>query len=144
MAVNELFKQWAILDLEYIRTSPTPRCIRKLCIKTRFNQVMEAEFYPCRRYKDIEEKYKRSFRYCRAHIHQLSYNPKKYSPRCTKVLLLLREFIIDNGVEIVFYKGGTIERDICLALDIASLNIESFGIEKAQSHMPREEVIFSK
>ena len=140
MLTEELFKQWAILDVEFIRTSSTHRCIRKLCIKTRLNEVMEAEFYPCRRYKEIEEKYKQSFRYCQKYIHKLSYNPYKYSPTCTKALLLLRKFIIDNDVEIIFYKGGTIERQMCHALDITSLNIEAFGVKKAQSHVPREEV----
>ena len=136
----ELFFQWVILDVEYITISPTHRCIRKICIKTRLKQIMELDFYPCKRYRNIEEKYKRSFRFCRAYIHRLSYNPKKYSPNCNKVLPLIK-FIVDNDVEIIFYKRGPIEKDLCLVLDIASMNIECLeGIQKAKSHVPHEEV----
>ena len=50
---------------------------------------------------------------------------------------------MDNGIELILFKGGTIERDLCAALDIPALNIESFeGLQKANSHDPRKEVSF--
>ena len=127
-ASKELFyeKNWAIMDVEYISTSKTHRCIRKLYILEENGYTdMELDFYPCERYDDLEWKYRRSFQYCKRHIHKLNYNPKKYSPECLQILPLLNEFIVDSGIELILYKGGTIERDLCEALNIPSLNIET-------------------
>ena len=129
-------KHWALLDAEFIRISQTHRCIRKLYILDRNGYSdMKSEFYPCKRYEDVEWKYQRTFQYCKPHIHKLNYNPKKYSPECLQVLPILNEFIVDNGIELILYKGGTIERDLSKALDIPSLNIECIeGLEKTSSH----------
>ena len=55
----------------------------------------------------------------------------------------MNKFIVDNDIELVLYKGGTIEKDLCRELDVDCMNIECFeGIEKASSHDPREEVNF--
>ena len=82
-----------------------------------------------------------TFSFCQSHIHKLTYNPKRYSPICSTVLDKINEFIVDNGIELILYKGGTIERDLSRALDIPSMNIECFEeLEKAQSHDPRTEV----
>ena len=137
-----LEKRWALLDVEFIQVTDTHRCIRKMYIlaKNGYDEL-EMEFYPCKRYKDLERKYQKTFRFCRTHIHQLSYNPKTYSPNCRQVLLLLKKFIINNNIELVLYKGGTIERDLCTALDIPSMNIECLhGIQKVHSHDPCTEV----
>ena len=73
----------------------------------------------------------------------MTYNPKQYSPICSTVLDKINEFIVYNDIELVLYKGGTIEKDLCSELDIPSLNIEIFeDLEKAQSHDPRFEVNF--
>ena len=42
--------------------------------------------------------------------------------------------------ELVFYKGGEIEKNICKELDIQSFNIENFNLEKVYSHDPYVEV----
>ena len=135
-------KHWALLDVEFIQTSLTHRCIRKLYILEKNGYTgMESEFYPCKPYSELERRYQKSFRFCRAHIHKLNYNPKQYSPECATVLSKLIEFIVNNGIELILYKGGTIEKDLCKALDIPSFNIESFEeLEKAYTHNPRTEV----
>ena len=134
-------KSWAVLDVEFIRTSESHRCIRKLYILTENGFDMEMEFYPCKRYRDLLRKYRRSFQFCCRNIHKLNYTPWGISAPCLRAVPMLREFIVDNGITLVLYKGGTIERDICRALDVESMNIECFdGIEKAHSHDPREEV----
>ena len=56
------------------------------------------------------------------------------------VLKELNNFIVDNGIELIFYKGGDIEKNLCQELDIQSYNIENFNIKKAYSHDPYEEV----
>ena len=135
---------WALLDVEYIQTTIDHRCIRKLYILAENGYIdLELDFFPCKRYEEIDWKYQRSFSYCQKHIHKLGYNPKKKnSPNCLQVLPLLNEFIVDNGIELILFKGGTIEKDLCTALDMPSLNIENFeGLQKANSHNPRTEVI---
>ena len=133
---------WAIMDIEFIRVSPSHRCIRKLYILEENGYTdMELNFYPCKRYTELEKKYQNSFQYCKHHIHKLNYNPENYSPECQQILPILNEFIVDSDIELILYKGGTIERDLSNALDIPSLNIESFEeLEKAYSHDPRTEV----
>ena len=136
-------KKWAIMDMEYIRTSKTHKCIRKLYIlaDNGYND-MELDFYPCTRYRDLESKYQRSFRFCKAHIHKLSYNPEhQYALACNTVLAKLNTFIVYNNIQLILYKGGTIEKELCKELDIPSYNIECFGgLEKVESHDPQTEV----
>ena len=140
----EIFKEknWALMDVEYIRTSSTHRCIRKIYILAKNgSDEMEMEFYPCTSYKDLESRYQRAFRFCRNHIHKLSYNPKKYSPLCSNVVAYINNFIVNNDIDMILYKGGTIEKDLCRELYIPSKNIECIpDLEKIQSHDPRLEV----
>ena len=142
--VRELLaeKHWALLDVEFIRICSTHRCIRKLYILEQNGRTdIESEFYPCKRYKNLEWKYQRSFQYCQRYVHKLSYDPRNYLPTCRIILPLLNEFIVDCGIELILYKGGQIERDLCKALHISSLNIECIkGLEKSVSHNPRTEV----
>ena len=40
-------KNWGLMDIEFIRTSPTHRCIQKIYILTKNGiDEMEQEFYP--------------------------------------------------------------------------------------------------
>ena len=137
-------KRWCLLDVEFIQTSLTHRCIRKIYVLEQNGRTnIESEFYPCKRYKDLEWKYQRSFNYCRRHIHRLSYDPRKYSPTCRSILPILNEFIVNCGIELILYKGGQIERDLCKTLDIPSFNFEGLeGLEISRSHNQRTEVNF--
>ena len=142
--VAELMKEnnYAIMDIEYIRTSKTHRCVRKLYIlaKNGYDDV-EVDFCPCVQYKDMPSGYRRSFRFCRNHIHKLQYQPEQNSPACSTVLDKVQKFIIDNNIDFILYKGGTIEKELCDELCIPSYNIECFGdLEKGYSYDPRIEV----
>ena len=135
-------KNFAIMDIEYIRTSETHQCIRKLYIlaKNGYNDL-ELELYPCVQYSDLDKRYQRSFLFCRKHIHKLSYYPQKYASPCSTVLDKVNTFIAYNGIDCILYKGGTIEKDFCNVLCIPSYNIECFqDLEKVHSHDPRREV----
>ena len=92
---------------------------------------LEHEFYPCIQYQDLERRYQKSFRFCRAHIHKLSYNPDKRSSPCSTSLEKIKNYITENGMEIVMYKGGCVEKNLCEELQIASINIELFGVIKS-------------
>ena len=137
-----LEKNYAIMDVEYIRTSRTHRCVRKLYMlaKNGFDDL-ELEFYSCVRYKDLKNKYQRSFQYCKNNIHKLQYDPIRYSPECTTAASKVNTFIVYNNIDFILYKGGTIEKELCDQLCISSYNIDSFtDLEKAYSHDPRTEV----
>ena len=137
-------KRWAILDVEFIATSSSHRCIRKLYILAENGFTdMEMEFYPCKRYRELESKYKKSSQFCRRNIHNLSYNPWKFSPRCSHAQQKLNEFVVRNGITMILFKGGIVERDMCRELSIESMNIELLGeVKKACSHDPCKEVNF--
>jgi hypothetical protein len=134
-------KTWAILDIEYIQTSSVHKCIRKIYMleKGTFSNL-ELEFSPCVKYNDMGRRYQKSFRFCRTHIHKLPYNPEKRSSPCSTATEKIHNFITENGVEIILYKGGNIEKSVCDELQIPSMNIEEFGVVKASCHDPRLEV----
>ena len=133
---------WMIIDIEYIQTSKEHRCVRKIYMLAKNGSTeSEIEFYPCVRYKDLEAMYRRAFHYCQKYIHKLIYNPKTYSPLCTNVLKEINNFIVYNGIELVLYKGGIIERDLCIDLNIPSMNLELIpNLTKVKSYDPRMEV----
>ena len=99
------------------------------------------EFLPCMNIKLIERKYQRSYKFCRKHIHKLPYYPVKMSGPCLSAPIELERFIKQNKVNVVFYKGGQAEKILCDHIGVLSHNIENFGVPKANSHNPREEVI---
>ena len=131
-----------IMDVEYIQTSEKHRCIRKLYMLTKSGSIeSELEFYPCVRYKDLAAKYQHAFHYCQKYIHKLSYSPWGYSPLCCNALKEVNEFIVYNEIELVLFKGGTIEKDLCNELCISSMNLELIPqLKKVKSHDPRKEV----
>ena len=134
-------KNWALLDVEYIQCTLTHKCVRKLYILAKDGYMdLLLEFSPCQPLWKLSKKYQKTFRYCQRKIHKLSYYPLSPSPPCWTVLKELNNFIVDNDIELVFYKGGDIEKNLCQELDIQSYNIENFNIKKAYSHDPYEEV----
>ena len=142
--IKELTKEknWAILDVEYIQISREHRCIRKLYLlaKNGFTES-EMEFYPCIRYRYLDKRYQRSFHYCKKHIHKLSYNPEGYATPCDTALEKIGRFIDENDIDIILYKGGEIEKELCSDLGMPSYNIECIKeLEKVHSHDPRTEV----
>ena len=53
----------------------------------------------------------------------------------------ISNIIANNHIDLILYKGGSIERDLCEELRIASLNIECIPeLEKIQNHDLRAEV----
>ena len=136
-------KNWGLMDVEYIRTSKEHCCIWKLYILAKDGYTdMELDFYPCKPYKELEKRYQRSFRFCRAHIHKLPYNSThKYAPSCHTVLAKVNTFLVYNSIDFILYKGGVIEKELCDELSIPCYNIECFSdLSKVQSHDPQTEV----
>ena len=98
------------------------------------------EFFPCKPLHKLDNKYQRAFRYCQREIHKLPYYPSSPSPPFLSVVKELNNFFVDNDIELVLYKGGEIEKNICKELDIPSFNIENFDLEKVYSDDPYVEV----
>ncbi len=133
---------WAILDVEYVQVDATHQCIRKLAIILHNGHLFVREFTPCRSFYSLENTYKRAFSFCKENIHHLSYKPSKSPHKCNEAVYYLSEILAWNGISCVFYKGGTIERDICSILNIQSYNLEELDVPKAPNHKPEEEVQF--
>ena len=136
-------KNFAILDVEYIQASKNHKCIRKLYILAKDGCTdMELDFKPCKPLYELPKFYQRSFRFCENHIHKLPYYPAhKYAPRCSKVLERINAFIVYNNIDVIFYKGGDIEKQLCQKLCIPSYNLECLpDLGKVESHDPQTEV----
>ena len=132
---------WALLDIEYIQCTRTHKCVRKLYMLAKDGYMdLLLEFFLCQPLRKLNKKYQRTFRYCQRKIHKLPYYPSLPSPPCRSAVKELNNFIVDNDIELVFYKGGEIEKKLCKELDIQSFNIENFNVEKAYSHDPYVEV----
>ena len=133
---------WAIVDIEYVQCTRTHKCIRKLYILANDGFTdMEMEFYPCKLYEELKKKYQHSFQFCFKHIHKLPYYPQECSTPCSTAMEKIRRFIMDNNIDLVLYKGGNVEKELCEELSIPSFNIEFFkGLIKSKSHDPRTEV----
>ena len=138
-------QNFVILDIEYIQISKHHKCIRKIHMlaKNGFMKLTK-EFYPCWKFNKLEDKYQRAFLYCRKNIHGLSYSPPKMlqSPQCQRAKEVLKYFITMHKFDFILFKGGTVERDLCSAMNIPAYNVEIFDIDKAGSHSPEEEVDF--
>ena len=142
--LKELMQEqnWALMDIEYIQTSKSHRCVRKLYMLAKDGYTYrELEFHPCVWYESMAQRYKRSFHYCKTHIHKLPYYPRGYAFPCNTALRKIKRFIDENGIDFVLYKGGEIEKDLCADIGIPSYNIECIkDLEKVYSHDPRTEV----
>ena len=69
-------KNFAIIDCEYIQTIPDHKCVRSMYILEKDGFTSErCEFSACKRYYELDDKYKWAFEYCRRQIHKLSYEP---------------------------------------------------------------------
>ena len=89
--------------------------------------LIQLKFYPCKKFRDLDKRYKNSFGYCRANIHLLPYEPEGYASPCSTAALKIKKIIDDNGIDRILYKGGCIEEQICKELGISSFNIEKLG-----------------
>jgi len=136
-------KNWALLDVEFIQCTRTHKCIRKLYMLAKDGYMdLLLEFFPCEPLHKLDKKYQRAFHYCQRKIHKLPYCPSPLSPPCRTAVKELNNFIVDNDIDLVFYKGGDVEKNLCTELDIQSFNIENFDLERVKSHDPYVEMNF--
>ena len=132
---------FAIVDIEGIQVNETHICVREMYILaddgiTDYHQ----EFVACSSFQQIEKKYQNAFIFCKRFIHKLNYYPKKKkSEPCTLAATRLKTFIKSNNIDVVFFKGGVIEKRLCDVAGIRCFDIGSI-VPKVYSHNPRIEV----
>ena len=134
---------WIILDMEMIRTSKKHCCVRKVyALHKDGYRHLQAEFVPCVAFADLSSEDKNSYKYCYKKVHGLPYYPARYtrSAPCLKAKHVLQSFIADTCSEVILYKGGIFEKRISADIGVESFNIERLGIQKVNSHDPKEEV----
>ena len=130
-------RNWVLLDIEYIPCTRTHKCVRKLYMLAKDgNMDLLLEFFPCQPLRKLDKKYQRTFWYCQREIHKLSYHPRLPSPPCLSVVKELNNFIVDNDIELVFYKCGDIEKNLCKELDICLLYTSPSPRDRTRSRMP--------
>ena len=133
-------ENFIIVDIEAIKTSEEHSCIRKLYILSKNGMKdLEVEFVPCKWLSELSWKYKQSFFYCQRHIHKLNYYPPRHvSLKCKDAPSVVRNF--DRNVNLMLYKGGEHEKELAEKIGMDSINIEDVGVQRVNSHDPKEEV----
>ena len=148
-----LHKQFAILDIEGVslsknrlrgrkgRDSKIHNCLRKMAVLLYDGRTAVQEGWPCIERYALTDKEEKCFQWCSQNIHQLSYTPTS-APKCWLIPQMLTDFLRKNHVEIVYYKGGLIEKDLCYEINIPAYDLENIGVRKSPCHDPLKEVIF--
>ena len=133
-------ENFVIVDIEAIKTSEQHSCVRKMYILSKDGMKdLEVEFVPCIWLSELSWKYKQSFFYCQHHIHKLNYYPPQHvTLKCKDAPNIVRNF--DRNVKLMLYKGGDHEKKLARIIGMDSINIEDVGIQKVNSHDPKEEV----
>ena len=131
---------YAILDVEGIQISKEHMCTRKLYILHENGKDQRCiEFKACVDYEQLRLEYQEAFRWCERRIHKLPYHPRKGRP-CEDAKKELKEFVNEHQINVIYYKGGTIEKNLCKQIDFPCFNIEDINAPKVNSHDPRVEV----
>ena len=134
-------ENFILLDIEAIKTSDAHNCVRKLYMLGKDGLTcLEAEFLPCKRLRDLEKKYKKTFYFCQRNIHRLDYYHPTTKLKCRDAKALVYNFAKSLDAKLVLYKGGHLEKDLCTVIGLDCMNIETVGVKKVYSHDPREEV----
>ena len=149
-----LKRQYTVVDIEGItlsshrnfpkgRFSRRHNCIRKISFEFWDNSTQSLEFRPCVAWHDLDDVERRSFSYCKKHIHGLPFNPR-LSSSCTNSVKMIEQLLKHKQADVILYKGGQLERDLADKLQIECRNLEEFGVPKfpAGVHNPQAEVHF--
>ena len=143
IARNLLRKKFCIIDVEYISLDKSrldllkgPRsnihmCWRQVGYVTYSGVRGLVDIAPCLHFNELSGSEKRSFFYCKKNIHHLQYRPK--NPNyfgCVHVKKALKDFLERHEIEILLYKGGSVEFEYSNKVCLASFNLENIGIPK--------------
>ena len=84
----------------------------------------------------MNKRNRKSFNYCKKHIHKLPYYPQANALPCKEAAEKVGQFITQHNIDFILYKGGEIENELCLDLNITAYNMELHfpQIEKVEFH----------
>ena len=154
---NLRFRKYCILDIEAIalskdrhgpdrgRFSRIHHCHRKIGIELWDDSKQVFEFSPCIQKHDLWPEEYMTFTYCKTKIHGLNYYPPRPAKHCLEGISIISRLLHKEGITVVLFKGGNIERDLCYKLGMECIDLASFGVEKAPKdlgHDPVREVTF--
>ena len=131
-------KNWALLHIAKFKLrNHINACENYILAKDGYTELL-LEFNPCKSLDELTRKYQRSYNFCQHHIHHLTYYPTEPSLPCSTTREKLKSFIENNAIDLVLYKGGTIEKNLCAELGIDSFDIDYFEneLQKIDSHDP--------
>ena len=131
---------YAIVDIEAIKTT-VHHCTRKL-YDLHQNGVDEilTQYEPCVTFEEFEKSPDfRSFVYCFNNVHKLPFNAFN-GKSCVDSSTDLKNFIAKYNINMIYYKGGHLEKDLCQEINVPCFNLEKVGAPKIPSHDPRIEV----
>ena len=119
-----LNRRYTILDIEGISLSKERseerigaysrihNCLRKTAVLLYDGRTAVQEAEPCIEREALMETEEKSFSWCMENIHHLPYTPDRTSLKCRVIPPMLTDFLQENRVEIVYYKGGLLEKDM--------------------------------
>ena len=147
-------RRYCILDIEAVglcqeklepgHFSKHHFCRRKTALRTYTGVELVLDGNPCIPEEALKQKDRKSFQFCQEKIHHLSYQPKRPYFECRQIAKQVWRFLEVHNIEIVFHKGGDLERDLCYEIGIECMDLARFGISKYPEkwHDPLEEIRF--
>ena len=116
-------------------------CSRKMAIILHNNKFPVFESQLCVSKGNLSPKELSSYNFCFKNIHKLPYYPKT-DLKCKEIEKIVKHFLQEHKICIVFYKGGVLERNFCEKIGYECINLATFGDRKAKSHCLLSEVRF--
>ena len=70
----------------------------------------------------------------------MDYHPRDTILKCKDAANVIKQFASRLNVELILYKGGSIEKGVCEKIGVDFINIEDVGAKRVDSHSPRVEI----
>ena len=153
--MDVLTRRYCVMDIEGISLgkhrpqvkglfSKIHYCNRKMALQCFDSTTRVFEFKPCVEFDDLNLKEQKTFYHCQKYFHHLQYEPSNVSEKCANSADIIRDYLSIKRIDLILFKGGTIERDLCNTLNIECRNLEDYGVGKYEGdvHDPFKEVIF--
>ena len=115
---------------------------RRTALRTFSGAELVLDGNPCIPEERLRGRDRESFQHCKKNLHGLDFMPPRPYFECHQIVERIWRFLEKHNIEIVFYKGGTIEKDVCWEIGIPCENLEHYGISKypEKIHEPLDEI----
>ena len=134
-------ENFVLIDIEGIQISKNHICTRLIYMLSKDGLISkEIEFLPCEPLDKLDYKYQRAYEFCKWNIHGLEFDPSAPSLQCADAAREVQKFSEICNSTLIVYKGGIIEKRLCESINMRSLDIETLGAPRVNSHDPCTEV----